>query len=58
MFVPGATSRVKSRTTRHFVGSCEAGFLGQEDAGYPATPFNPGLPLRVKHLQVPEQELL
>ena len=58
VFVPGTTSRVKSRITHRFVGSCKAEFLGQEDPGYPAASFNPGLPLRAKHLQVPEQELL
>lgn len=58
VFVPGTTSHVKSRITHHFFETCKAKFLGQEDPGYPATPFNPGLPLRVKHLQVPEQKLL
>lgn len=58
VFVPGTTGHEKSRITHRFVGSCKAEFLGQEDAVYPATTFNPGLSLRKKHLQVPEQELL
>jgi len=58
LFVIGTAGHVKSRIIHHFSGTCKAGFLGQEDPGYPVTPFNPGLPSRAKHPQVPEQKLL